>query len=410
MSKLPPPAFLAKMESLLGADYAAFAQSYQEASQRGLRVNTLKIAPADFISKVPFALTPVGAYEPAGFRLEEDCQPGRHPFHAAGLYYLQEPSAMAAAALLQPEPGDLVLDLAAAPGGKATHLVTLMQDQGLLVANDVHRGRAKILAENLERWGARHVMVTNNQPEQLARTFGSIFDKVLVDAPCSGEGMFRKQGGFAWGEEMVAACSRRQSAVLETAVSLVRPGGMLAYATCTFSPEEDEQVVARFLAAHPQFSLCQPPAYVGFQSGEPAWADGNPDLSRAVRLWPHHFQGEGHFIALFQHQGEPSIAALPRSHKKPHMFPTRAQRQLWQDFEREHLNVSWEDERLQVVNGRYLILPPAIQLPTQGLHLLRLGLNLGELRQNHFKPAHALALALIPDEIKQSANFSPTSP
>ena len=250
----PPPEFLQKMRHLLGADYDAFAASYEQEAQVGLRVNTLKVNAADFNSIAPFALTPVGAYEPSGFRVTDDSQPGRHPYHAAGLYYMQEPSAMAVAALLDPQPGEWVLDLAAAPGGKATHLIARMGDEGLLVANDVDRARARDLAENLERWGARNVLITNNTPEQLAAHFGAVFDRVLVDAPCSGEGMFRKQGGFAWSETMVLACARRQTAILETAVSLLRPGGVLAYATCTFAPEEDEGVIGRFLAQHPDFT------------------------------------------------------------------------------------------------------------------------------------------------------------
>ncbi|MCA9969861.1 MAG: RsmB/NOP family class I SAM-dependent RNA methyltransferase, partial [Anaerolineales bacterium] len=282
----PPPAdFMSKMRRLLGEEFAAFAASYAQPAHVGLRVNTLKISPADFSSKTPFALEPVGAYEPAGFRVLGDAQPGAHPHHAAGLYYLQEPSAMAVAALLDPQPGERVLDLAAAPGGKATHLIARMADRGLLVANDVDRTRVRDLAENLERWGARNVLITNNTPEQLADHFGAVFDRVLVDAPCSGEGMFRKQGGFDWSEAMVLACARRQTAVLDTAARLVRPGGLLAYATCTFSPEEDEGVVGRFLAAFPDFELQPAPALSGTAPGVPAWLppDAAPPDAAALR-------------------------------------------------------------------------------------------------------------------------------
>ncbi len=410
-----PQPFLDKMQALLGAEFAPFVASYERPFHVGLRVNTLKISAEDFSRKRPFTLEAVGDYEPAGFRvLDANSQPGKHPYHAAGLYYLQEPSAMAVAALLRPWPGDLVLDLAAAPGGKATHLAALLQGEGLLVANDVHHGRAQILSENLERWGARNIMVTNNQPEQLARAFGPLFDKVLLDAPCSGEGMFRKQGGFEWSADMVAACSRRQSGILETAVSLIRPGGVLAYATCTFSPEEDEQVIARFLNEHPAFSLIAPPAYTGFQSGQPAWADGSPDLARAVRLWPHHFPGEGHFIALLQKHEDNLPQRRGERREKPISSAqsplSTLQLKLWRRFAHEHLRLEFDEQRLRVINGRYLILLPAIQLPTQGLRLLRHGLDLGELRANHFLPAHALALSLQPADVHAHLDFPPDAP
>jgi len=410
----PPDAFLHKMASLLGEEYPAFAASYAADGRRGLRVNTLKLTPADFSSKSPFALTAVGPYEPAGFLISDEAQAGRHPYHAAGLYYLQEPSAMVVAALLRPQPGDWVLDLAAAPGGKTTHLAALMDDTGLLVANDVHTGRARILAENLERWGARNVLVTNNEPAQLAARFGPVFDKVLVDAPCSGEGMFRKQGGFAWSEEMVLACSRRQSAILDTAVALVRPGGRLAYTTCTFSPEEDEQVIARFLDSHPAFTLVDPPVFTGFQPGRPAWADGRSALSRTIRLWPHHFPGEGHFIALLQRDHDTAPA-------NPPILPPAPGRQApgvlapWRDFARDTLRLALDEERLQVVNGRYLQLLPPDTIDPAGLRVIRHGLPLGEIRPARrgpalFKPAHALALSLRAADAAYTLDFPPDDP
>jgi NOL1/NOP2/sun family putative RNA methylase len=397
------------MSRLLGAEFPAFAQSYAEPPQVGLRVNTLKISPVDFSSKSPFALKPVGEYEPAGFRVAPEAQPGRHPYHAAGLYYLQEPAAMAAAALLRPQPGDWVLDLAAAPGGKTTHLVSLMGDEGLLVANDVHTGRARILAENLERWGARNTLILNNEPGHLAAKFGPIFDKVLLDAPCSGEGMFRKQGAFAWSEGIVAACARRQSAILHEAAHLVRPGGVLAYATCTFSPEEDEQVVAQFLAGRPDFRLVDAPRYDGFAAGRPEWADGMAEVAGAVRLWPHRFAGEGHFVALLQKEGG-GERPFPTKNAARSTKPDGAARALWRAFAREHLGEDWDEGRLGVGNGRYLELLPPHTLDTAGLRIVRHGLRLGELGKGQFKPAHALALALRAGDVQGALDFAADAP
>ncbi|MCA9928116.1 MAG: RsmB/NOP family class I SAM-dependent RNA methyltransferase, partial [Anaerolineales bacterium] len=181
-----PPEFLAKMKRLLPDEYAAFVAAYNVPPHVGLRVNTLKVTPELLCQLSPFALTPVGAHEPAGFLVTGGGKPGQHPHHAAGLYYLQEPSAMVVGGLVDPQPGELVLDLAAAPGGKATHLATRMHDQGLLVANDIDAGRSRVLAQNLERWGVRNTLITNSTPEQLAKAFGPVFDRVLVDAPCSG--------------------------------------------------------------------------------------------------------------------------------------------------------------------------------------------------------------------------------
>ena len=251
----PPADFLRKMRDLLPAgEYDAFVAAFDRPRRIGLRVNTLKITPGHFSTIAPFPLAPLGQWEPAAFAVNPESRPGRHPYHDAGLYYLQEPSAMLAAALLAPEPGELVLDLAAAPGGKATHLASLigspaappvsplrlaLAGDGLLVANDVHSGRARLLAENMARWGALNTLITQDEPERLAARFGPVFDRVLIDAPCSGEGLFRRMDGVEWSESIVAACARRQRDLLAVAPRLVRPGGRLLYATCTFSPEEN---------------------------------------------------------------------------------------------------------------------------------------------------------------------------
>ena len=268
-----PSAFLERMARLLRDEYPAFLASYDMPPSIGLRVNTLKIAPEVFRQLAPFELAPV-PWCSAGFTIvADDAEPGKHPYHAAGLYYLQDPSAMAVAELLDPQPGERVLDLASAPGGKATHIAAKMQGQGLLVANEIHSKRAWELAGNLERWGATHVAITNERPERLAERFEGFFDRVLVDAPCSGEGMMRKgeAARVEWAPELMHGCALRQSGILEQAAALVRPGGRLVYSTCTFNPEENEGTVARFLDAHPEFELIEPPRPPGFSPGRPDW-------------------------------------------------------------------------------------------------------------------------------------------
>jgi 16S rRNA C967 or C1407 C5-methylase (RsmB/RsmF family)/NOL1/NOP2/fmu family ribosome biogenesis protein len=396
------------MAQLLGDEYPAFRASYDQPAHLGLRVNTLKLSPADFNSKSPFTLKPAGPHAPAGFLVQDASKPGSHPYHTAGLYYLQEPSAMAVAQLVDPQPGDWVLDLAAAPGGKSTHLAALMADQGLLVANDIDAKRARILAENLERWGVRNALITTAHPEHLAQCWGARFDRVLLDAPCSGEGMFRRLGAFEWSEAYVQTCARRQTAVLHSAAQLVKPGGRLVYTTCTFSPEEDEQTIAQFLHSHPHFALINPPHHPGFSPGRPDWSNGEPTLARTIRLWPHHFPGEGHFIAILQNQQD----AIPPETKKPARVPQpdRSALQLWRSFARDHLIVDWADAPMELVNGRYLHRRPDHLPDTSGLHLIRAGLQLGEISKKHFRPAHALALHLPAAHIVHSHNFPATAP
>ena len=299
------------MRAWMGDEAEPFLASLDEPPQPGLRVNTLKATAEEFRQRSPFALRPV-PWCAEGFLLPptDETRPGRHPYHAAGLYYLQDPSAMLAAVLLDPQPGDRVLDLCAAPGGKATHLAARLGNQGLLAANEVVRGRTAALLDNLERFGAANILITSESPETLAATWPAAFDRVLVDAPCSGEGMFRKTpvARQEWRPQTVSGCALRQTGILEAAARLVRPGGRLVYATCTFAPEENEAVIARFLVTHPHFELAPPPPLPGLDCGRPDWiapelAAGLP-LERCVRIWPHRAPGEGHFFAVLQRWGD----------------------------------------------------------------------------------------------------------
>ena len=250
------------MDIALGGEFDAFLASYETPPVQGLRANSLKIAPADLAQRLPFDLQPVSWSRETFVVTGSLAKPGRHPYHGAGLYYLQDPSATAPVELLDPQPGETVLDLAAAPGGKSTHIAARLGQAGLLVANEVIHKRAWELAGNLERWGATNVAITTETPERLAERWPGFFDAVLVDAPCSGEGMFRKGDAARreWTPALVRGCALRQDAILEQAAALVRPGGRLVYSTCTFAPGEDEGMVARFLEAHPEFTLVDPPA------------------------------------------------------------------------------------------------------------------------------------------------------
>ncbi len=395
---LPPP-FLTRMRGLLGAEAEDFLASLEEPPRTGLRANTLKVAAAALPGLLPWAVAPVpwcpeGLLVPTGEAL-----PGSHPYHAAGLYYLQDPSAMLAAVLLDPRPGETVLDLCAAPGGKATHLAARLQGQGLLVANEVVWPRTAALVENLERFGMANMLVASAAPADLAAHWPGQFDAVLVDAPCSGEGMFRKTPAARqeWRPAVVEGCAVRQSAILEQAALLVRPGGRLVYATCTFAPEEDEGTIARFLTGHPDFGLLTPPPLPGLDPGRPDWIDpalaARLPLERCIRLWPHRSPGEGHFFALMQRRGASPPAAVPQATDR---LPAAAAA-AWQAFAAATLRHPLPDQGWALF-GDHLHLLPAEPSFWEGLPVVQAGLAAGRLvasRQGPalFEPDHALALA-----------------
>lgn len=392
------------MKTLLGEEYDAFLASYNASPHVGLRVNTLKLTPEAFQTLSDFSLEPL-PWNPAGFRVLESetrpfdaaqGRPGLHPYHAAGLYYLQEPSAQAVAEILDPQPGERILDLAAAPGGKTTHIAAKMQNQGLLFANEIHPKRVWDLAKNLERWGARNVIVTHETPERLADTLPEFFDRVLVDAPCSGEGMFHKtpEAIRDWSPEFVAGCALRQTGILDTAAQLVRPGGWLCYATCTFAPEENEHVIARFLASHPDFSLVPPPLKPGF-------TPSSVDHSQfAIRILPHRAPGEGHFIALLQRNS--SVPNPNYSFTNPHYQASlRPLLPFWQAFADETLTLRLNPAQLRLVKS-YLYYLPTETPPLGNLNTIRPGLWLGSFKKDRFEPAHALSMALRPEEAQRT--------
>ena len=365
-----PEVFLERMKNQLGDEYPEFLNSLERPRAVALRYNPLKgDAPAmDFAGEnVP--------WEPMGFYYDPEARPGLHPYHEAGVYYLQEASAMAPVALLDPQPGEKVLDLCAAPGGKTTQIAGRMGGEGFLLCNEINPKRAKILARNIERMGVANALVTNEHPEHLANRFPGFFDRVLVDAPCSGEGMFRKEEAAVtdWSQETVEMCARRQAEILHSAAAMLKPGGRLVYSTCTFAPEEDEWAVAAFLEAHPEFEpeIIEAPWFVPVENG-------------GHRLWPHKLLGEGHFAAVLRKVSGEDGDIVPMAGEK---LPRE-----WVSFAKE-LKIDLPAGKA-VFFGQNLFWAPEDLPDMKRLKVMRPGLELGEVKKGRFEPAHALALWL----------------
>ena len=282
-----PVAFCDEMKRILGDEYEDYLKSMEGTRKFGLRVNTAKISVEDFLKISPFELTPI-PYVKNGFYYDgEKEQPAKHPYYFAGLYYLQDPSAMTPASRLPIEENDVVLDLCAAPGGKSTQAAARLSGEGLLVSNEIHPARAKILSQNIERMGIRNAVVTNEDSGRLTKYFPAFFDGIIVDAPCSGEGMFRKDETAVteWSPENVRRCAGRQQEILENAAMMLKPGGRLVYSTCTVLPEENQEIIHVFLSRHPEFrrETFTLPGPVGLCDGE-------------ATLWPQRLGTDGFYI------------------------------------------------------------------------------------------------------------------
>ena len=423
------------MKKMLGDAFASYLEAFESPEVHALRYNPLKKDPegkgADEVRPSDgWTLTPV-PWETNGFAYGAEDTPGKHPYHEAGIYYIQEPSAMAPVRLLAPQPGERVLDLCAAPGGKTTQIAGLMQGEGILVANEIHPARAKILSENLERLGVQNAIVTNETPERLADRFPGFFDRILVDAPCSGEGMFRRENDALkmWSEENVRLCAERQALILDCAAQMLRQGGVLVYSTCTFAPAEDEGSIAAFCMRHPEFVITD----TGFLKekmpsgrcdGHPEWAvspegealpeDARRDLEKALRLWPMYVKGEGHFAARLskgeETPAEEAVKAAPVGGFEPGI-PAKGLEDYF-TFLQETLDPESELAR-EGKNGRRFLLfgenlyrMPMEAPSLKGLKVLRPGLQLGTFRKNRFEPAHALALALDPEKVRNAQLLS----
>jgi len=392
-----PIEFEKKMKAFLGDEWDDFLYSYDNNRFQALRFNTLKVQSQEermrILKVLGISSDKRVSWANEAYYFDENVRPGKHPYHEMGLYYIQEPSAMSAAALLAPKPGMRVLDLCAAPGGKSTQLATYLGDSGLLVSNEINTQRSRILSQNIERMGIKNAIVTNEDSFVLASHFPGFFNAIQVDAPCSGEGMFRKlpEAIEQWSMENVAICAARQKEILDNAAVMLKPGGMIVYSTCTFSKEENEDVIEYFLERHPDFTL-----------------------EEMERFWPHKVDGEGHFVAKLVRRGcvDTDLKADRKTKKnknsknrknetKPAL--TKENMKLLSEFLDETISedmAAWIKNSRLVMFGEQLYRLPDMEVDIKGLKVQRAGLHIGEFKKQRFEPSHSLALALKLSEAK----------
>lgn len=387
-----PKEYKQRMQALLGEEYPLYIQSLREMPYSGLRVNTLKLTPTKFC-ELPFGEFQKIPWIDTGFYIGEGVRMSKSPYYYAGLYYLQEPSAMTPALISKAKPGDRVLDLCAAPGGKSTQLAAMLQGKGVLVSNDLSNSRAKALLKNLEVSGVGNVMLTCEEPAKLANVYNEYFDKVLVDAPCSGEGMFRRDNAvfhayLGRGSEYFVPI---QKDILKSAAKMVKPGGYLVYSTCTYSVLEDEEVLIDFLLQHPDFELDAIEEYENFTDSK--------ILPGTKRLLPHKLKGEGHFISRLKKKGDADSMPNPSSYRKVAKLPSCVT-----DF-LKHLDLDLSEHRF-FVNREYIYYLPEDNFVAEKLRYLRTGLLLGRINYTRFEPSQALAMFLKCEEWDKVLNLS----
>jgi len=410
MADFLPEKFLEKMKELLGDEFNSFLNVYDEKHNAGLRVNTLKLNPSEFEKISPVPITPV-PFVSNGFYYDETLQPAKHPYYYAGMYYIQEPSAMTPASLLPVEPGNRVLDICAAPGGKSTELGARLKGEGVLVSNDISNSRAKALLKNVELFGIRNGVVISDTPSKLAEVFPGYFDRILVDAPCSGEGMFRKSHAIIknWEQYGTEYYAKLQREILPFAIAMLRPGGYMIYSTCTFSAVEDEGTLKFVLENFPDMEVVpiideKDKKYEGFAFARPELAGAPEEVRNAVRLYPHRIKGEGHFIALL-HKKETDA---PEHYYAREAGLGATVSQEAQEFF-AGLGFPVPKERLVVRDERVYLLPE--ELPSlKGLRVMRSGLLLGEMKKGRFEPSQALACALTFGEYKNVYSMKADDP
>ena len=402
-----PIEFEKKMKAFLGNEWDDFLYSYDNNRFQALRFNTLKVQSPEermrILKTLKISSDKKVSWANEAYYFDENVRPGKHPYHEMGLYYIQEPSAMSAAALLAPKPGMRVLDLCAAPGGKSTQLATYLGDSGLLVSNEINTQRSRILSQNIERMGIKNAIVTNEDSFVLASHFPGFFNAIQVDAPCSGEGMFRKlpEAIEQWSMENVAICAARQKEILDNAAVMLKPGGTIVYSTCTFSREENEDVIEYFLEKHPDFTL-----------------------EEMERFWPHKVDGEGHFVAKLVRRGSVDTGFKSdrqtkkiknnknrKNETKPAL--TKENMKLLSEFLDETISDDMaaliKNSRL-VMFGEQLYRLPDMEVDIKGLKVQRAGLHIGEFKKQRFEPSHSLALALKLSEAKNVVKLTCDNP
>lgn len=426
MIKLPEE-FESRMKEMLGDEYEDFRASYDEKKKTGIRVNTLKESVEDFKRIFPYELSPVKWCD-TGFEAVTDEKYGRSALHDAGAFYMQEPSAMAVVASLAgicDLKGKRVLDLCAAPGGKSTQLASYMQGEGILVSNEINRDRANILSSNIERCGVKNAVVLNETPEKIAQNFEEFFDVVVVDAPCSGEGMFRKDETAIkeWSSENVKMCAERQKDILDEAVKTVAEGGYLVYSTCTFAPAEDEEQIIDFLQRYPEFEAVSVHGFKYFDCGHKEWLETPADesiIKKCARLWPHKIDGEGHFICILKRAGKNSAgdfteSTSDKSAKKNKSSDKNSNKELRVDrksaetiasFMRGNLkDFEFDRDRTVCFKDSVYLLPEGFNKDLKGLKVIRPGIHLGDIKKDRFEPSHSLAMALSKDMARRAVEL-----
>ena len=380
--------FLSAIKATLGDDFDGYLSSLENEAFRGLRVNRLK-ADNSILSHLDFECTP-SQFSPDGYYIDNGIKSlGNHPLHHAGAFYLQEPSAMSAVTALDVQSHDRVLDLCAAPGGKSTQIASALQGTGLLISNEIVPARAKILCQNIERMGAKNAIVTCARPDELEQYLEGFFDKILVDAPCSGEGMIRREPNaiVEWKFENRQMCADRQLKILESADKMLKAGGVLVYSTCTLSEDENEQVIDKFIKSHPYYEIDEITAQFG-RCAYVRFAD-NPDIVKARRILPQD-KGEGHFVARLkksEHTGENYEISPENSDTNP----------IFDEFLNQ--NFIGITGNIQIYRDNVSILPSGIPI-LRGIHILRAGVQAGMLKKNRFEPSHAIYMSQSPENIK----------
>lgn len=402
-----PIEFEKKMKAFLGDEWDDFLYSYDNNRFQALRFNTLKVQSPEermrILKTLKISSDKKVSWANEAYYFDENVRPGKHPYHEMGLYYIQEPSAMSAAALLAPKPGMRVLDLCAAPGGKSTQLATYLGDSGLLVSNEINTQRSRILSQNIERMGIKNAIVTNEDSFVLASHFPGFFNAIQVDAPCSGEGMFRKlpEAIEQWSMENVAICAARQKEILDNAAVMLKPGGTIVYSTCTFSKEENEDVIEYFLERHPDFTL-----------------------EEMERFWPHKVDGEGHFVAKLVRRGcvDTDLKADRKTKKNKNSKNRKNETKSALTKENMKLLSEFLDETISddmaaliknsrlVMFGEQLYRLPDMEVDIKGLKVQRAGLHIGEFKKQRFEPSHSLALALKLNDAKNLVKLTCDNP
>lgn len=403
-----PEAYQTRMQQMLAEEYPAYENALDAPAVLGIRANVNKIEAEELPRLLETDLKPV-PWTSCGYYYSGELRPAKHPYYYAGLYYLQEASAMAPAEVLPVEPGDRVLDLCGAPGGKTTQLGMRMKGKGVLYANDISASRAQAMLKNVELAGLSQVFVTAETPERLAGFFPNYFDKILVDAPCSGEGMFRREPGMVkdWISRGPSYYLPLQRQILSAAVSMLRPGGLLLYSTCTFSREEDEENVLYLLEKFPELTLESIPPRPGFSADQ---------LAGTVKLLPQRVEGEGQFLALLRKQGSTDAEGTTetgnnskqktegRTASSGGVLPKALRDSEWPSF--ADLLPERITRKPLVIRGENVYLLPDQSEIVSGIHYLRTGLLLGSLQKGRFTPSQALAMNLKPEEVANSVDFA----